>query len=226
MTKGDGTMSKKGKITDAADILKRRYVRDSAERVSSLQEERVNAKVAQLIYDLRKGAGLSQKDLAERIETTQSVISRLEDADYDGHSLSMLSRIAKALSKQLSVLMTEEDPTADETRFVFREVVKNLRRRERLSIASLAKAIDLEAEEIVAMERHDHYRPSPLVLHKLSRFYEVSQVRLAALAGAVSEVPDDLREEASRFAAQSQSFAKLTKEEKRVLDEFVKVLKE
>ena len=219
-------MSKKGTITDAADILKRRYVRDSAERVASLQEERVNAKVAQLIYDLRKDAGLSQKDLAEQIETTQSVISRLEDADYDGHSLSMLSRIAKALSKRLTVLMTEDDPAADETRFVFREVVKNLRRRKKLSIASLARAIELESEEIIAMERHDHYRPSPLVLHKLSRFYKVSQVRLAALAGAVSEIPDDLREEASRFAAQSQSFAKLTKEEKRILDDFVRVLKE
>ena len=140
--------------------------------------------------------------------------------------LSMLSRIAKALSKRLTVLMTEDDPTADETRFVFREVVRNLRRREQLSIESLAKEIDIETDEIVAMERHDHYRPSPLVLHKLSRLYKVSQVRLAALAGAVSAIPDDLREEASRFAAQSQSFAKLTREEKRILDDFVKVLKE
>ena len=42
----------------------------------------------------RTEAGLSQKELAEMIGTTQSVISRLEDADYEGHSLSMLSRIA------------------------------------------------------------------------------------------------------------------------------------
>jgi transcriptional regulator with XRE-family HTH domain len=138
----------------------------------------------------------------------------------------MLSRIAKALSKRLTVLMTDDDAAAEETRFVFREVVRNLRRREQLSIEELANALDLETEEIAAMERHDHYRPSPLVLHKLSRFYKVSQVRLAALAGAVSEIPEDLREQASRFAAQSQSFAKLTKEEKQILDNFVKVLKE
>lgn len=219
-------MSEKGNITDAAELLKQRYVRDSADRNASLQEERVNAKVAQLIYDLRKDAGLSQKDLADQIGTTQSVISRLESADYEGHSLSMLSRIAKALSKRLTVLITEDDAAAEETRFVFREVVRNLRRREQLSIEALAKALDLESDEIAAMERHDHYRPSPLVLHKLSRFYKVSQVRLAALAGAVSEIPEDLREQASRFAAQSQSFAKLTKEEKRMLDDFVKVLRE
>lgn len=219
-------MSEKRNITDAAEILNRRYVRDSADRKASLQDERVNAKVAQLIYDLRKDAGISQKELGEQIGTTQSVISRLENADYDGHSLSMLSRIAKALSKRLTVLMTEDDPAAEETHFVFREVVRGLRRREQLSVESLARKIDLDTDEIIAMECHDHYRPSPLVLHKLSRLYKVSQMRLAALAGAVTEVPEDLREQASRFAAQSQSFAKLTKEEKRLLDEFVKVLRE
>ena len=38
-------------------------------------------------------AGLSQKELAALIGTTQSVISRLEDSDYGGRSLTMLERI-------------------------------------------------------------------------------------------------------------------------------------
>jgi len=41
--------------------------------------------------------------LAELVGTTQSVIARLEDADYEGHSLSMLQRIATAVNKRLEV---------------------------------------------------------------------------------------------------------------------------
>jgi predicted transcriptional regulator len=52
---------------------------------------------------------LTQEQLAERIGTTQSVISRLEDCDYDGHSLSMLNRIAGALNKRLTVAVTAID---------------------------------------------------------------------------------------------------------------------
>ena len=48
-------------------------------------------------------AGLTQAELAQLVGTTQSVISRLEDADYEGHSLSMLQRIADALHQRLEV---------------------------------------------------------------------------------------------------------------------------
>jgi ribosome-binding protein aMBF1 (putative translation factor) len=67
------------------------------------EEARINAAVAQLIYSARTKAGLSQADLAEKLGTKQSVISRLEDADYEGHSLSMLQRIAAALGQCLEI---------------------------------------------------------------------------------------------------------------------------
>jgi len=50
----------------------------------------INLDIAQQIYDLRMKSGLTQKQLAERVGTSTSVISRLEDADYQGYSLSML----------------------------------------------------------------------------------------------------------------------------------------
>lgn len=99
------TLKKKDKTTNAVEILHRRYIGESQERKVSLETERVNAEVAQTIYDLRKEAGLTQKELAEIIGTTQSVISRLEDADYEGHSLSMLSRIAGHLDRRLVIKM-------------------------------------------------------------------------------------------------------------------------
>jgi transcriptional regulator with XRE-family HTH domain len=93
------------KTSDAADILLRRYVKGDKEREQSLREERVNAELARTIYELRKGAGLTQQELAERVGTTQSVISRLEDSDYEGHSLTMVARIAEALGRRVKVVM-------------------------------------------------------------------------------------------------------------------------
>lgn len=218
-------MKKRNQTTNAVEILHRRYIGDDAERKASLQSERVNAEIARTIYELRKEAGLNQQELADLIGTTQSVISRLEDADYEGHSLSMLNRIAKSLNQRVTVLMTADNQEADTIRYVFREVVRNLRRERGLTVNELAKKLDLDPEEVIAMERNNGYRPSPLTLHKLSKFYDIPQRRLAILAGAVPDVPEEMRQQASRFAAEADSFAKLTREEKKALDEFVKFLK-
>ncbi|HXC35918.1 MAG TPA: XRE family transcriptional regulator [Candidatus Acidoferrales bacterium] len=90
------------KTNDAVKILDR-MAGESPKLARLTGEARVNAKVAQMIYDARQKAGLSQAELAERIGTKQGVISRLEDADYEGHSLSMLLRVAAALGKQVSI---------------------------------------------------------------------------------------------------------------------------
>jgi len=89
--------------TDAVAIIHRRHYAHRPERETSLQEERANAEIARKIYDLRKAAGLSQRALAELVGTTASVICRLEDADYEGHSLAMLQRIAAALNKRVEI---------------------------------------------------------------------------------------------------------------------------
>ncbi len=102
-------MNNPRKTSNAVRILHRRYVGEDAQRKASLERERVNAEVARTIYELREQAGLSQKQLAEGVGTTQSVISRLEDADYEGHSLTMLSRIAKALNQQVQVVMRPKE---------------------------------------------------------------------------------------------------------------------
>jgi ribosome-binding protein aMBF1 (putative translation factor) len=90
------------KTTDGMKILDS-LVGNDAKLREMCQQATINAHVAQLIYDARTSAGLSQKELADMINTTQSVISRLEDADYEGHSLSMLSRIAQALNCEVKI---------------------------------------------------------------------------------------------------------------------------
>lgn len=96
-------MAKSRKTTDAVRILHRRYIKGRKERLASLELERENLRIAEQIYQLRTSADLSQKELAQRVGTTQSVISRLEDADYDGHSLTMLERIAHALGHRVCI---------------------------------------------------------------------------------------------------------------------------
>ena len=115
---GSQTMDRPNIITDAGEILYRRYIKGNRQREAWLEQERENAEIASMIYDLRTQAGLTQKELADRIGTKQSVISRLEDADYGGHSLSMLRRIARALKQRLTVSVTAErgEPNSHRTR--------------------------------------------------------------------------------------------------------------
>jgi len=59
--------------------------------------------VALKLASLRKISGLSQKELAKRVGTSQQQISRLESPAYEGHSLSMLRRVAEVLGATLYV---------------------------------------------------------------------------------------------------------------------------
>jgi transcriptional regulator with XRE-family HTH domain len=69
--------------------------------------------VAIQLAALRKRAGLSQKELASRLRTTQQQISRLESPGYEGHSLSMLRRVARALRAEVRVTF---EPAVSESR--------------------------------------------------------------------------------------------------------------
>jgi len=89
--------------TDAIEILDRRYYAGRPKRQAELEQARLHAAIAQEIYALRTKAGLTQGQLAARIGTSVSAISRLEDSDYNGHSLNMLSRIMAALNRRLEV---------------------------------------------------------------------------------------------------------------------------
>jgi transcriptional regulator with XRE-family HTH domain len=60
--------------------------------------------VALQIAALRQQAGLSQKDLAKLLKTSQQQISRLESPGYEGHSLSTLRRVAEALHARVRVV--------------------------------------------------------------------------------------------------------------------------
>jgi ribosome-binding protein aMBF1 (putative translation factor) len=90
------------KTKNALRILDR-LTGDDAALKELIEVEAINAQVARMIYEARIQAGLTQEELARLVGTKQPVIARLEDADYEGHSLSMLQRIAMALHQRLEI---------------------------------------------------------------------------------------------------------------------------
>lgn len=94
---------RKRKTRDAIEIIDARYFRGKPQMQAMLAEERANSDIARKIYALRSAASLTQRQLAKLVGTTASVICRLEDADYQGHSLAMLNRIAAALNKGVKI---------------------------------------------------------------------------------------------------------------------------
>lgn len=95
--------TKRTPTSDAVAILHRRYYEGRPERLAALEEARANDNVARKITALRLQAGLTQRQLAKLVGTTASVICRLESADYEGHSLAMLQRIADALKQRIEI---------------------------------------------------------------------------------------------------------------------------
>ena len=91
------------KRTSDALALVEQLTGKSQQMADLVEQEQASLDIARKIYELRTKAKLSQVELARKVGTTQSVISRLEDADYDGHSLQMLRRIASALEQRVEI---------------------------------------------------------------------------------------------------------------------------
>lgn len=97
------------KTKDVLKVLERLTGKSAGVR-QDIANARINLKVTQMIHDARTKAGLSQRELAERAGSRQSVIARLEDADYRGHSLSMLQRIGNGLGQHLELRFCGSEP--------------------------------------------------------------------------------------------------------------------
>jgi transcriptional regulator with XRE-family HTH domain len=94
---------------DLAEVIRRELAADP-DLAAAVEAERLSADVGAEIFEARRLAGLTQKELADRVGMHQSAIARLEDADYDGHSLKTLGRIAFALGRRVQVTFVEHRP--------------------------------------------------------------------------------------------------------------------
>ncbi|OGY46311.1 MAG: hypothetical protein A2744_01680 [Candidatus Buchananbacteria bacterium RIFCSPHIGHO2_01_FULL_44_11] len=81
--------------------LKQQLLKD---RQTSQAYKKLNSEfeLTQLIIERRLKQGLTQAELAKKLNTKQSAISRLECGDYNP-SLAFLNRLAKALDANLRI---------------------------------------------------------------------------------------------------------------------------
>jgi transcriptional regulator with XRE-family HTH domain len=92
------------KTRDYARVIAKK-IADNPELRVAVEREIFNAKIAEEVFAARQRAGMTQHALAERVGTRQPVIARWEDADYQGHSLSTLWRIAQATNHDVEVTL-------------------------------------------------------------------------------------------------------------------------
>jgi transcriptional regulator with XRE-family HTH domain len=102
-------------MTLAASI--RRKMEQDPEMAKAINIERFRMSVSAELLEAREKAGLTQKQLGDLAGMRQSAVARLEDADYDGHSLTSLWRIATALKKRIEIRLLDAVPQASNVRY-------------------------------------------------------------------------------------------------------------
>lgn len=103
-------------------------------------------------------------------------------------------------------------------------LVRQLRLREHLSIAELARKAQISEDELRSVEHDPHYTAKPYLLYQLSEFFDVPLTKLSQMAGATHVVNRSLYNDAVRYAARSDDMDSLTDDERRDLDAFVALL--
>ena len=89
--------------TDAVTIIHRRFIEGRPELEAYLVEELERILIGNQIYDLRTQAGMTQVALAKKVGTKAAEIDRLENADFEGHPLPLLRKIAAVFGRRIEI---------------------------------------------------------------------------------------------------------------------------
>lgn len=96
-------MSKPISNSPIIQFLYDRYVGDDPKLIDEFEQEAADFDIAIKVRKLREAAKLTQEELAKKVGTSKSSISRLENVEYKGHSLSMLRRIAAVVGRRVEI---------------------------------------------------------------------------------------------------------------------------
>jgi transcriptional regulator with XRE-family HTH domain len=108
----------------------------------------------------------------------------------------------------------------------FRIFMRKLRMSAGLTLPILAEKADIELEQLLLIEQQVGYKPYPRTLNQLAKFYDLPLSVLMQMVGSTKKIDRNIEENVVRFAAESESFEKLTNEEKKTLNQLVKVLRD
>jgi transcriptional regulator with XRE-family HTH domain len=109
-------------------------------------------------------------------------------------------------------------------KLAFGVLIRQLRRRDELSINALAQRARIAEEELRTIEHDPHYKPRPRTVHQLAQYFKVPEREMMKLSGATRTFDAEFQEVAYRFAANSDDLSKLTDAERQALNEYVKYL--
>lgn len=111
------------KTHNAIEIIKKRLEKNPSLQ-NAYQKEKERYQIACKIREHRKAAGLTQQELARKVGTKQSVISRIENLEYESHSLSLLKKIASALDIPIEGLIEKVENNPRIISFPMPEIMK------------------------------------------------------------------------------------------------------
>lgn len=141
------------------------------------------------------------------------------------HNFNELAARGRAAAQRALTHSPEETLRVEDLHRGLGALITMLRRREQLSPERLALQARIDPLELRQIELDAHFMPSPRTIANLEDFFKLKARSLAILAGAIRvHRVDELRAKVQRFAAMSSGMAKLSKEEKQLLAEFVKML--
>lgn len=103
-------------------------------------------------------------------------------------------------------------------------LIRLLRRKNGLSEEALAKAADVDVKEIHRIECDQFYEPGLRTIYQLEEYFKLPERSLALISGTMKKQSEDFKEEVLKFAAHSDQIGKLSREELKLVSEFVKYL--
>jgi transcriptional regulator with XRE-family HTH domain len=146
-----------------------------------------------------------------------------DDADVSAGTLNLnrlpASRLPNVVSMQASGEAESPNPA-------FGRLINLWRRKKGLRIDALAEKARIDVAELIEIERNLNYVPEPRTVYRLAKTLDLPSERMLELSGNLIVRDSSLGQEAVRFAARSESVEKLSKDEQRALEEFVKFLSE
>lgn len=135
------------------------------------------------------------------------------------------SALAKASNSQTekinSIKTTQEQKVLHKG---LQTLVHLLRRNSGLSEAELAEAARVDVDEIRNIEQNEGFTANPRTVYQLEEYFKLKPRTLVLVSGAVTKHSSDFTNEVLQFAAHSKEIGKLSKEEKKLLNEFVRFL--
>lgn len=118
----------------------------------------------------------------------------------------------------------DETSNVVQLKHAFGVFIRQLRRRDQLTLDELARRARVDTEDLRQIECDPHFQPRPRVVHQLAEVFDVPLRPLMKLSGATIIRDERFEEEAYRFAAKSDDLSKLNRDEQRALNEYVKFL--